>query len=403
MPKVFEDIKVVDFTWAGVGPITTKYLADYGATVVRIESRTHLCLLRTSPPYKDGLPGVDRAAYFAIYSPNKYSMTINMDNPKGIELVKRLIARADVVAESFTTGVMEKWGLSYEEMKKIKPDIIMYRTNMQGHTGPHCQLPGTGVNLVGLTGFAHLCGWPNRPPSNPYGPYTDSIAPRFGAAMLIAALDYRRRTGKGQLLDLSQFEAGVNFLAPLMLDYFVNHRVAGRMGNYCSYAAPHNVYRCRGEDRWCAIAVFNDEEWQSFIKTIGNPLLAQDQRFSTLLSRKKHELEIDQLVEKWTINHTAEEVMTLLQEAGISAGIVETNQDLFQDPQLKHRNHFWDMEHREMGLFPHLGQAGMLSETPAEARTPSPCLGEHNEYVCKEILGMPEKEFDQLLIEGVFY
>jgi benzylsuccinate CoA-transferase BbsF subunit len=325
-----------------------------------------------------------------------------MNHPKGIKLVKRLIAWADVVAESFTTGVMERWGLSYEEIKKIKPDIIVYRTNMQGHTGPYSRLPGTGVNLVGLTGFAHLCGWADRLPSNPYGPYTDSIAPRFGAAMLIAALDYRRRTGKGQLLDMSQFEAGVNFLAPLMLDYFVNHRVAGRVGNCCPYAAPHNVYRCQGQDRWCAIAVFSDEEWQSFIRAIGNPLKAQDKKFSTLLGRKKHELELDRLVEGWTINHTAEEVMELLQEAGVAAGIVETNQDLFQDPQLRYRNHFWNMNHREIGQFPYLGQAGALSETPAEMRMPSPCLGEHNEYVCKEILGMSEAEFDQLLIEGVF-
>ena len=402
MAKVFEGVKVLDFTWAGVGPITTKYLADYGATVVRVESKTRPCILRTTPPYKDAVPGVDRAAYFAIYSPNKYSVTINMNHPKGIELVKRLITWADVVAESFTTGVMEKWGLSYEEIKKIKPDIIMYRTNMQGHSGPCCSLPGTGVNLVGLTGFAHLCGWSDRLPSQPYGPYTDSIAPRFGAAVLIAALDYRRRTGKGQLLDMSQFEAGVNFLAPLMLDYFVNQRVADRVGNYCPYTAPHNAYRCRGQDRWCTIAVGSNDDWQSFCRVIGNPSWTGDGKFSTILGRKENELELDRLVEGWTIKHSAEEVMALMQVGGVATGIVETIQDLFQDPQLKHRNHFWVMNHKEMGPFPHLGHAAVLSETPAQPRMPSPCLGEHNEYVCREILGMPEAEFDQLLVEGVF-
>jgi crotonobetainyl-CoA:carnitine CoA-transferase CaiB-like acyl-CoA transferase len=201
--KPFEGIKVVDFTWAAVGPLTTRYLADYGATVIRIESRARPGLLRTTPPFKEGRPGVDRAGYFAIYNPNKYSMTINMKHPKGIRLVKKLLGWADVVADSFTTGVMEKWGLGYEEIKKIKPDIIMIQSNMQGHSGPHCRLPGTGVNLVGLSGYAHLCGWPDRVPSNPYGPYTDVIAPRFAGAMLIAALDYRRKTGKGQLIDVS--------------------------------------------------------------------------------------------------------------------------------------------------------------------------------------------------------
>lgn len=402
MPRVFEGIKVLDFTWVGVGPITTRYLADFGATVVRIESTSHPCPLRTAPPFKDSNPGVDRSGYFALFSPNKYSMTVNMNHPKGIEVIKRLISWADVVAESFIAGMMEKWGLGYEEIKKIKPDIIMYRTCMQGQTGPHSRTRATGVSLSGLTGFTQLCGWPDRTPTNPYGAYTDLIAPRFGAAMIIAALDYRRRTGKGQLLDASQFEAALQFTAPLTLDYFVNHRVAERRGNFCPYAAPHGAYRCRGKDRWCVIAVFTDEEWQSFCRVIGNPSWTKEPRFATLLGRKKHEQELDRLVEEWTINHTAEEVITLMQREGVAAGVVQTAQDLFQDPQLKHRDHFWTLNHKEMGPFSHMGQACHLSKTPAEARMPSPCLGEHNEYVWKEILGMSEAEFDQLLIEHVF-
>lgn len=399
---VFHDVKVVDFTWAGAGPITTKYLADYGATVVRIESRSRPDMLRTTPPYRDGIPGVDRAAYFGIYNPNKYGMSINMNHAKGIELVKRLIAWADVVAESFTVGVMEKWGLSYEEITKIKPDVIMLRMNMQGHTGPHRRLPGTGVNLVGLSGYAHLCGWPDRLPSNPYGPYTDTIAPRFGAAMLIAALDYRRKTGKGQLIDVSQFEAGVNFIAPVMMDYFVNGRLTNRRGNHSSRAAPHNAYRCKGQDRWCVIAVFTDDDWEAFCEVVGSPDWTKEERFSTLLGRKAHEVELDRFVEEWTQNHSAEEAVALMQAKGVAAGVVSTSADLHQDPQLKHRNHFWTMDHRELGPFSYFGQAAVLSETPAQPRMPSPCLGEHNEHVCKEILNMSEAEFDELLVEGVF-
>jgi len=273
---------------------------------------------------------------------------------------------------------------------------------MQGQTGPHSRVPGTGVNLVGITGFAHLCGWPDRDPSQPYGPYTDAVAARLCGAVLIAALDYRRKTGKGQLLDVSQFEGGVNFVAPLMLDYFVNHRVAGRMGNYCSYAAPHNAYRCRGEDRWCTIAVFNDEEWQAFCRVIGNPAWVRDIRFSTLRERKEHEVDLDSLVEEWTINHTAEEVMTMMQKEGVAAGIVQTVQDLHEDPHLRQRGHLWVTNHREMGPFSHFGQICKLSKTPAQGRMPPPCLGEHTEYVCREILGMSEQEFVELLIEDVF-
>ncbi len=402
MPEALDGIKVVDFSWVMVGPMTTRYLADYGATVVHVESRTHVDLLRTTPPYKDRRIGIDRAGYFAQYNANKYGISLDLNHPKGVEVAKKLIAWADVVAESFTPGTMEKWGLGYEEIKKIKPDIIMFRTCMQGQTGPHRHLPGTGVNLVGLTGFAHLCGWPDRPPAQPYGPYTDSIAPRFAVAALIAALDYRRKTGKGQLLDMSQFEAGVNFIAPLMLDYFTNHRVASRMGNRSPYAAPHNAYRCRGEDRWCTIAVFSDEEWQSLCRAMGNPPWSKDSRFATFQGRKENEDELDRLIEAWTIARSAEEVMDRLQREGVPAGVVKTIKDLYEDPQLKYRHYLWTMQHREMGAFSFPGQACKLSKTPARLRMPSPCLGEHTEYVCRELLGMSESEFDQLLIEGVF-
>lgn len=402
MPKVFAGVKVADFSWVVVGPMSSRYLADYGATVVHVETASHIEILRTTPPYKDGVAGIDRTGYFAQYNVNKYGITLNLNHPKGVEIAKKMIAWADIVTESFTPGMMEKWGLGYEEIKKIKPDIIMLRTCMQGQTGPHSHLPGTGVNLVGITGFAHLCGWPDRDPAQPYGPYTDSVAARFCAIMLIAALDYRRKTGKGQLLDVSQFEGGVNFVAPVMLDYFVNHRVADRVGNKCSCAAPHNAYRCRGEDRWCTIAVFNDDEWQSFCRVIGNPSWTMDTRFTTLADRKEHEAELDCLVEEWTTQHTAEEIMTMMQEEGVAAGVVQTGQDLHEDPQLKHRGHSWIINHREMGLFPCFGQAAKLSKTPAEGWMSSPCLGEHTEYVCREILKLSDEEFVELLIDGVF-
>jgi benzylsuccinate CoA-transferase BbsF subunit len=204
------------------------------------------------------------------------------------------------------------------------------------------------------------------------------------------------------LLDVSQFEGGVKFIAPLMLDYFVNQRIAERVGNECPQAAPHNAYRCRGEDRWCTIAVFSDNEWQAFCRVIGNPSWTKDVRFATLVARKDNESELDRLVEEWTSQHTAEEVMTMMQKEGVAAGIVQTGQDLYEDPQLKHRGHSWIIEHREMGPFPYFGQAAKLSKTPAEGRMPSPCLGEHTEYVCREILKLSDEEFVELLVDGVF-
>jgi len=253
---------------------------------------------------------------------------------------------------------------------------------------------------VSLAGVTHLTGWPDRPPAQPYAAYTDIVAPRFGLAGLIAALDYRDRTGKGQYLDLSQQEAAINLLAPLALDYIVNGREAERMGNRCPYAAPHGAYPCRGEDEWCVIAVFSDEEWQSFCRIMGNPEWSRDPRFATVAARVENSAELDRLVEAWTKRHTAEEVMTLLQEGGVAAGMVHTAEGVHNDPQLAARDHFGKLEHREIRRYHCDGPAFKLSKTPAQMKMPAPCLGEHNEYVLKEILGLSEEEFVELLLGG---
>ena len=220
-------------------------------------------------------------------------------------MIKKLVAWADIVADSYSTGTMERWGLDYEGVKKIKPDIIMMRTCMHGHTGPLSKQHGQGFILTALSGVDALISWPDRAPSGAYGPFTDYIAPQFNTICLIAALDYRRRTGKGQYIDQSQHEAAMQVISPLILDYTVNQRDIAPCGNRLSYAAPHGIYRCKGEDRWCAIAVFTDEEWASFCKVIGKPALAKDPRFATLLKRKENEDALDKLVEAWTGRRTA--------------------------------------------------------------------------------------------------
>jgi len=400
--RVFEGIKVADFSWSIVGPLMAKCLAEHGAEVVHIESTIHPDSLRTFRPYKDDVPGLNRAPVAAIWNNDKYGVTLNLDNPRGIEVAKRIVAWADIVLESFTPGMMARWGLSYEELREIKPDIIMISTCNQGQTGPHAQTPGYGLHLAALCGFDHLLGWPDRDPVLLSIAYTDPIAPHFGAAALIAALDYRRRTGKGQYLDLAQYEVGLQFIAPLILDYAVNGRVANRLGNRCPYAAPHGAYPCLGDDRWCNIAVFTDEEWEAFCKVMGNPDWAKEPRFSTLQGRKANEDDLDRLVGEWTSNFTAEQLMAMLQAIGVSAGVVQTIEDIYQDPQLKHRHCFWELEHREMGKHYYEAPAFKLSKTPAMLRRGGPCLGEHNEYFYTKILGIPDEEFIELLKEGVF-
>lgn len=400
--KALENIVVANFGWVLAAPITAKYLADLGATVIRVESIHKPDALRTSSPYVDNIPGINRSGYFALYNANSYSMALNLKHPKGVEIAKRLVAKCDVVVENFTPGSMKRLGLSYEDLKGIKPDIIMISLSMLGQTGSYARHLGFGNQLTALTGFTHLTGWPDRDPVQPYAGVTDCCAPSLGASALIAALLYRLRTGKGQYLDLSQNEASIHYLAPLMLDYFSSGRIAQRSGNKCPYAAPHGAYPCKGEDRWCAIAVFTDQEWKNFCNVLGNPAWTSRPDFATLLDRKNNEDELNELIAQWTKNFSAEEVMQLMQSAGVAAGIVESPDELLQDPQLDHRKYFWHMLHSELGNYPHLGESFKMSQTPIEALIPAPCLGEHTEYVCREIIKMTDDEYLKLLLEGVF-
>jgi benzylsuccinate CoA-transferase BbsF subunit len=401
--KPFEGVKILDFTWMGVGPLAINYLLYYGATAIKVDSNVRPDPLRLVTPYKDAIKGLDRSYYFAYNHPVKrYDITLNLSNPKGIEIAKKLVSWADVVAASFTAGTMDKLGLGYSELRKIKPDIIMLRTCMHGQTGRLAKHPGTGFVLTALSGLDTITGWPDRPPSGLYGPFTDFIAPLFNAVCLISALDYRRRTGKGQYLDLSQHESSLHCIGPLILDYVVNKRELKTNGNHLDYAAPHGIYRCQGDDRWCAVAVFDDKEWSSFCQVIGNPDWTTSSRFSTLISRKQNEDELDKLVEEWTVQHPPEEVMTLMQKAGVGAGIAANVRDMIQDPQFKLYNCFKELDHPEMGKLSYYHPPGfVLSKAPYEQVRP-PLLGEHNDYVYTKLLNIPDEEFIELMKEGVF-
>jgi len=392
-----EGVKVADFTWVAAGPIITKYLAENGATIIRIESMTSPDLLRTAPPRRGNHSG-----FFSFFNCNKYSMAINLNHDKGPEVAKKVVAWSDIVVDNFTAGPMKRWGLDYESLVEIKPDIVMLEANIHGQTGPHARRPGFGVMAVSLTGITHFTGWPDRNPVTAFGGYTDLIIPRYAAATLLAALDYRNRTGKGVYMDFSQMETATQFIAPSLLEYTANGRESQRTGNECPYAAPHGAYRCLGDDRWCVISVMNDEEWQSFTEAIGQPEWTMVERFSTLLGRKKHEQELDRLVEQWTVCFTAEDVMVKLQAAGVSAGVVQSPADLIEDPHLKERQHFWVEDYRDLGMFHYNGPAYRLSKSPSEFKFSPTDIGESTEYVCKEILKMTEDEFVDYLLSGVF-
>jgi crotonobetainyl-CoA:carnitine CoA-transferase CaiB-like acyl-CoA transferase len=399
--KAFEGIKIAEFAWVVVGPSTSRYFADHGATVVKIESHKRLDTNRINGPFVGGVPTPDGSMFYGLHNPNKYCISIDLTHPNGKKLAWKMIEWADIVTESYSPGTMEKWGLSYAEVKKVKPEIIYFSSSMQGRGGPHSAYAGYGQNAVNFSGFSEVSGWPDRLPSPPYGAYTDYVSCRFAAFALLAALDYRRRTGKGQYIDQSQFESSLQFFAPPIMDYQVNGTVMGRNGNRLFSAAPHGVYQCKGDDRWAAIAVINEEQWRNFCGAIGKADLATQPRFANLKMRKSNEDDLDNLVTQWTLAHTAEEVEATLQKAGVPSNVVEKPSDLYKDPQLAHRNYFVPLEHAVMGKQKYPQQACyIMSKTPRNLYMPSPCVGEHNEYVFKELIKMSDDEIAEHIIDG---
>ncbi|OGO30803.1 MAG: hypothetical protein A2Z29_03905 [Chloroflexi bacterium RBG_16_56_11] len=412
--RPFEGLKVLDFTWGGVGPFQSNFLTYYGAMVVRIESFSRPDVTRQgggfnpraaehAEEFRDPRKRLEFGAAFAVTHPvKKYGISLNLNHPEGVNIFKRLATWADVLVESFTTGTLEKRGLGYEDLHKINPRLIMHRTAGYGHTGPMASQPGFGQTVTSLTGFYTITGWPDRLSVPISSFYTDHLSPLFGGMALITAIDYQQRTGKGQCIDQAQIESGINYLSPLVLDYAANRRELALKGNKCSYAAPHGPYRCQGEDRWVAITVQTDGEWEGFCRVVGNPEWTRDSRFGTLEGRVAHSDELDEHVNRWTADFTAEQVMTMLQAAGVAAGVVATAQDSEEDAQLKAYDFFRELEHPYLGKQKFFHPPGFtLSDATAEIHRPV-FLGEHTEYICTEVLGIPAADFKRMEKDGVF-
>jgi benzylsuccinate CoA-transferase BbsF subunit len=323
-----------------------------------------------------------------------------LTKPDAKEVTRRLAVWADVFTEAMTPGVMSNYSLDYESCRKINPGLIYLSTSTFGQKGPFKNAAGYGMFAAGYAGYSHILGWPDRGPLHTYNFLTDFIAPQFGIIAVLGALRRRRRTGTGLYIDLSQVESGLYALGVSLLDYRVNGRIAGRMGNRDPYMAPHGIYPCRGKDRYVAIAVTSEEEWE-ILKGIIDAPWCEAKKFSTLYLRKKNEDELEQHLAVWSARYTAEQAMQILVDAGIPASVVETCEDLFQDPQLKARGHFQYLRHGQIGEHAYHSPAYRLSRTPHQFRKASPCLGEDNEYVYRDILGYTDEEISELLVKGV--
>ncbi|HVN27740.1 MAG TPA: CoA transferase, partial [Candidatus Binataceae bacterium] len=312
-----DDVKVVDFMWALAGPGTTRTLADYGATVVRIESATKIDGARTVGPFLKNKPNNDGSGLFGTYNAGKLGLGLDLSKPQGREVVLDLVRWADVVCESFSPKAMRAWKLDYESLRAVKPDIIMLSSCLMGQTGPLSGFTGYGNMAAAVSGFYNLCGWPDRAPSGPFGAYTDYIAPRFGAISVLAALDHRRRTGEGQYIDQSQAESALHFLSPALLDCAANGRVAQGVGNDDPNFAPHGVYPAGNENGWVAITCLTDEHWRALSDVIGTS--ATDRRFAKLSDRLQNRRALDEIIGAWTKTRSAKDVEALLQNKAIPA------------------------------------------------------------------------------------
>ena len=399
-----EGVHVLDFAWVGVGPITTKYFADNGAEVIRIESAARPDVLRIGPPWKDAMPGINRSQFFASFNTSKKGITLDLGKPKARELAKRMVPWADIVVESFTPKAMRNWGLDYENLREINPDLIMLSTCMQGQTGTQRDLPrlrATDGGAVGL--LLHLglrAGLMHAAVRRLHGFHRAALF----AFALLAALDYRRRTGQGQYIDMSQYEAAMQNLAPALIDYFATGRVLGPRGNASERYAPHGAYRCADEDgneRWIAIAVAGDEQWRAMLTALGAD--TTDRRFATAQGRIENAGAIDELVGSLTRIHDAHELTAKLQAAGVAAYPVENCVDIHQDDNLEAFGFWHWLEHKEMGPSPYEGLEHRMSRTPGALRSAAPILGQDNDEVFREMLSLSADEIEQLKNENVIF
>lgn len=393
--EAFAGLRVADFSWVGVGPITAKAFADHGATVVRVESETRLDVLRRLPPFKDDLPGLNRSQWFANVNSSKLGLSLNLATSEGRAVARKLVDWADVVVESFTPGTMARFGLDYETLSATRPELIMLSTCLMGQTGIYASYGGFGGHGAAMAGLHAITGWPDRVPCGPHGPYSDVIAPRFTVAALAAAIFERRASGLGQHVDVSQVEASIRFIEPLILDEVVNGVTAGPVGMDSPTACPHGVYPAAGIERYVAIAVEDEAQWLALcsVAPLGE---FRSRRFRSYETRHPVRDRIDTALANWTSGIDARDLEARLTAAGVPASAVQRPSDLYRDPQLQERGFFVTLDHQEMGPTPYDGLATRFSAKPVMLQRAAPILGQDNEFVLRELLGLPPDEIAAL-------
>jgi crotonobetainyl-CoA:carnitine CoA-transferase CaiB-like acyl-CoA transferase len=415
-----EGVRVVDMTIVWAGPYTTALLADLGAEVIRVEStkfyppitrgfmahpseqviKNQLVWLGGLPDREIGDRPWNRAPLFNSHARNKLSMTVDLLQPSGKEVLSRLVSISDVFIENTAMGTMEKLGITYDRLKESRPDIIMVRMPAFGSTGKYANYRAMGQMVEDVAGHTSLRGYTDMDATGVTSAFTADAGAGVGAAFaVLAALHYRRRTGKGQFVELAMVENFLPYLGEAIMDYNLNGRVQSTLGNRHPYAV-QGCYPCEGEDRWVNITIYNDSQWEAFCGVIGNPDWSRDEKYADPVRRYEHHDELDRHVGEWTRQHGPYEVMDRLQNAGVPAGAIMASHDAYNDPHLRERGAFEQAYQEDCGTHLYPGAPFKLSETPPKIRRGPVRLGEDNEYVYKTLLQVSDEEYAQLEQEG---
>jgi crotonobetainyl-CoA:carnitine CoA-transferase CaiB-like acyl-CoA transferase len=398
--RPLEGVRVVDFTWVYAGPLATRLLADFGATVVKVECARRSDATRGGGPFLEGDLGSDGSGQYAHFNAGKLGLALDLSGPEARSVAEDLVRWADVVVDSYTPGVMDAWGLGHERLLELNPQVIALSTCLMGQSGPQAQFSGFG-NLAGaVTGFYELTGWPDRAPAGPFLAYTDYVSPRDLVAAVLAALAWRREHGRGQAIDLSQAECAIQFLAPALADWVVNGRAATRHGNADPWFAPHGVYPCAGEDRWVAIVCETEAQWAALCGALGAEAPLAELAGCDRAARLARAAELDDRLAAWTSARSAEEVEQRLISAGVPAHAVINSTGAAADPHLQAQGHFVTVAHPVHGTCVVEGPRVLLSRTPGRVTRAGPMLGEHTDVVLRDLLGYDDERIAELAVAG---
>ncbi|MBI4200774.1 MAG: CoA transferase [Chloroflexi bacterium] len=400
-------IRVLDVTHVFAAPYADGLLGDLGAEVIRIVAPDRVDMMAPLGPFPDGEPGErfwDRVGSLNTVNRGKYGLGLNLKDPRGADIFRELVKISDVVVEGFTREVMASFGLDYPALRRIKPDIIMLSNSAYGHSGPWSDWGGVATGLEATTGMTHLSGYEDGPPTKVGASYTDFITTWSIVIAVLSALHYRRRTGKGQWIDVSMYQVGASTIGEALLDYIVNGRVQTRHGNRLPGMAPCGVYRCKGVDEWIALSVETDQEWKLLCAVMGKPAMGEDSRYRRTADRLLNQPELDAAISEWTEGLEHYQVMQLLQEAGVAAGAVLNNKELHLDPHLRSRGFYQKAEHSPatgIGTRFYIGEPWRFSKGDVRIRKAAPAVGEDNVLILTQLLGCSEDEVHALTNEGV--